>query len=158
MVRKLSVVVAVLAALVIAASAALAASPHFIGSPTITKSTTEGLTVTWKAAGLGNIASGAFLTADQVIAQSTCVNPGGKVAPGQPLVFQDVQGPTTQIPPSNGQITFTVTLPPPPTPSSSDVCPNGNWSVRLDSLTYVNVVVHIQQDGQDILTGSLGNL
>jgi len=69
-----------------------------------------------------------------------------------------VTGPTTQIPPSNGNITFTVTLPPPPTPRSRDVCPNGNWSVRLDSLTYVGVEVHIQQGGVDILTGSLGTI
>ncbi len=62
------------------------------------------------------------------------------------------------IAPHNGQITFTMTIPPPPTPSSSVVCPNGNWSVRLTSLTYVNVVVHIQQNSADILTGNLGTI
>ena len=157
--RRLSVpLLALLLTLSLGAQAALAASPHFIGDPMISKSTTSGLTVTWKAAGLGNLPSDAFLTATSVEAQYTCVNKGGNVAPGQPLVFEDVTGPTTTIPPSNGQITFTVTLPPPPTPSSADVCPNGNWSVRLDSLTYFGVVVHIQQNGVDILTGDLGTI
>jgi hypothetical protein len=156
--RLLVVPLVVAAALVLSVGQAVAVSPHVIGDPVITKSAQTGLTVTWKAAGLGNVASGAFLTADSVVAQSTCVNKGGNVAPGQPLVIQDVTGPTTQIPPSNGQITFTVNLPPPPTPSSQDVCPNGNWSVRLDSLTYVNVVLHIQQGGVDILTESLGTI
>lgn len=156
--RASTVLLAMLLVSTLGASAALAVSPHFIGDPTISKSTTTGLTVTWKAAGLGNVASAAFLTADRVEATYECVNRGGNVAPGQPLVFEDVTGPTTNIPPSNGQITFTVTLPVPPTPSSRDVCPNGNWTVRLTSLTYFNVVVHIQQDGMDILTGPLGDI
>lgn len=156
--RTAMMLVPIMLVLALGATSALAQSPHFIGDPTITKSTTSGLTVTWKAAGLGNVASAAFLTADSVEATYECVNKGGNVAPGQPLVFEDVQGPTTNIPPSNGQITFTVTLPPPPTPNSRDVCPNGNWSVRLTSLTYFNVVVHIQQDGMDILTGPLGDI
>jgi hypothetical protein len=156
--RRILVLASLVLTLALGAQAAEAASPHFIGDPVITKSTETGLSVTWKAAGLGNLPSDAFLTADSVEAQYTCVNRGGNVAPGQPLVFEDVQGPTTTIPPSNGNITFTVTLPPPPTPSPALVCPNGNWSVRLDSLTYFGVVVHIQQDGVDILTGPLGTI
>jgi hypothetical protein len=155
---RVTLLVATLATLALTAQAATAVSPHFIGDPTITKSTTSGLTVTWKAAGLGNVVSGAFLTADSVTATSECVNKGGNVAPGQPIVVQNVTGPTTNIPPSNGQITFTVTLPPPPTPDPDDVCPNGNWSVRLTSLTYTNVVLHIQQGGMDILTANLGTI
>jgi hypothetical protein len=156
--RRILVLASIALTLALGAQAADAASPHFIGSPAIAKSTETGLTVTWKAAGLGNLPSGAFLTADRVEAQSTCVNPGGNVAPGQPLVFEDVQGPTTTIPPSNGNITFTVTLPPPPTPDPDDVCPNGNWSVRLDSLTYFGVVLHIQQGTTDILSADLGDI
>jgi hypothetical protein len=156
--RRILVLASIALTLALGAQAADAASQHFIGSPAIAKSTETDLTVTWKAAGLGNLPSGAFLTADRVEAQSTCVNPGGNVAPGQPLVFEDVQGPTTPIPPSNGNITFTVTLPPPPTPDPDDVCPNGNWSVRLDSLTYFGVVLHIQQGTTDILTADLGDI
>lgn len=134
------------------------ANPHFIGSPTITKSITSGLTVSWKAAGLDSLPTAAFLTADQVQAQYVCENHGGNIAPGQPQVFSNVVGPTVNIMPRNGQITFTVNLPVPPAPNPSVVCPNGNWSVDLLSLTYVNVVVHLQQNSVDILTGSLGTI
>lgn len=134
------------------------ANPHFIGSPTISKSLTAGLTVSWKAAGLDDLPTNAFLTASSVTAQYVCVNHGGNIAPGQPLVFQNVVGPTVSITPHNGQITFTVGIPPPPTPNPAVVCPNGNWSVSLLSLTFFGVVVHIQQNGVDILSANLGNI
>jgi hypothetical protein len=72
---------------------------------------------------------------------------------------QNVTGPSQNITPRNGQITFSPTIPPPPTPSSSAVCPNGNWKVILTSLTYTNVVLHIQQPpGNDVLTDNLGTI
>jgi hypothetical protein len=149
----------VVAALVFAV-AAYAESPHFIGSPSCTKNSNTGvLTCSGKAAGLGNGPTAAFLTADSVSATYECVNKGGNVAPGQPVVLQNVTGPTQNIAPRNGQITFSPTLSPPPTPSSRDACPNGNWSVRRTSLTYTNVVLHIQQPpGTDVLTFSAGTI
>jgi hypothetical protein len=149
----------VVAALIFAV-AAYAESPHFIGTPSCTKNSSTGvLTCSGKAAGLGNGPTAAFLTADSVSATYECVNKGGNVAPGQPVVLQNVTGPSQNITPRNGQITFSPTLPPPPTPSSATTCPNGNWSVRLTSLTYTNVVLHIQQPpGTDVLTASLGTI
>jgi hypothetical protein len=47
---------------------------------------------------------------------------------------------------------------PPPLPSGSQICPNPNWSVRLVSITYDNVVLHIQQNGQERLTFNFGNV
>jgi hypothetical protein len=141
------------------AAPAFAQSPHFIGTPTCTKSVTTGLTCSGKAAGLGNGPTAAFLTASSVSATYECVNKGGNVAPGQPVVEQNVQGPTQNITPRNGQISFSPTIPPPPTPSSSTTCPNGNWRVRLTSLTYNDVVLHIQQPpGTDVLTFSFGTI
>jgi hypothetical protein len=141
------------------APTAVAASPHFIGTPTCDKSTTTGLTCSGKAAGLGNGPTAAFLTADSVTATYECVNKGGNVAPGQPVVLQDVTGPTQTITPHNGQITFSPTIPPPTPPSAKTECPNGNWTVRLTSLTYTNVVLHIQQPpGTDVLTFSFGTI
>jgi len=145
--------------LVLSVSAAFAQSPHFIGTPTCTKSVSTGLTCSGKAAGLGNGPTLAFLTADSVTATFVCVNHGGNVAPGQPIVTQNVTGPTETIAPHNGQITFSPTIPPPPTPSAKTECPNGNWTVRLTSLTYTNVVLHIQQPpGTDVLTFSFGTI
>ncbi|MFD8373501.1 hypothetical protein ACFV2Z_22445 [Streptomyces sp. NPDC059688] len=138
---------------------AAAQSPHFIGDVTRMKSLTTGLRCSGKAAGLGNAPTGAFLTASSVEAEYVCVNRGGNVAPGQGTEFQNVVGPTQTIRPRNGQITFTnVTIRPPETPSAREVCPNGNWTVHLIGLTYNDVVLHIQQNGTDILTRDLGDI
>jgi hypothetical protein len=160
--RKLRFSVAVLSAALSAlifASVAVAQSPHFIGTPSCTKSVTTGLTCSGKAAGLGNEPANVFLTADSVTATYECVNKGGNVAPGQPVVTQNVTGPTETIAPHNGQITFSATLPVPTPPSAATECPNGNWRVRLTSLTYTNVVLHIQQPaGVEILSFNFGTI
>jgi hypothetical protein len=157
---RLIVSIAVLAVtgLLLAASAS-ADSAHFIGTPTCTKSLTSGLTCSGKAAGLGNGPTAAFLTAESVSATYECVNKGGNVAPGQPVVLSNVTGPKQTIAPHNGQITFSPNLPPPPTPSAATECPNGNWSVHLTSLTYTNVVLHIEQPpGTEVLSFSFGTI
>ena len=44
-------------------------------------------------------------------------------------------------------------------PSAATECPNGNWKVVLTSLTYTDVVLHVQQPpGTDVLTDSLGTI
>jgi hypothetical protein len=158
--KKRSVAVAALVGAIAAISAvAFAESPHFIGTPTCTKSLTSGLTCSGKAAGLGNGPTEAFLTASSISATYDCVNKGGNVAPGQPVVLQNVTGPHQEITPHNGQITFSPNIPPPQTPSSKTECPNGNWSVQITSLTYTGVVLHIQQPpGTDVLTFSFGTI
>ncbi len=140
-----------------------AASPHFIGSPAISKDLVNGLSVSWKVAGQGSFTSAAFLTASTVTANYVCVNNGSNTAPGQPLVLSNVVGPTTNIPAANGQITFTVGIPPPATPSASTECPShhegqSQWTVMLTSLTFSDVTLHIQQGGQDLLTANLGTI
>jgi hypothetical protein len=119
----------------------------------------SGLTGNGKAAGLGNGPAAAFHTADSVSATFVCQNKGGNVAPGQPVVLTNVTGPVQNITPRNRQITFSPTIPPPPTPSSASDCPNGNWKVILTSLTYANVVLHLQQaPGMEVLTFSFGTI
>ncbi|MGW0779014.1 hypothetical protein ACWD01_36720 [Streptomyces sp. NPDC002835] len=148
-----------LAATVGGMSTASAQSPHFIGDVTCTKSLTTGLRCSGKAAGLGNSATDAFLTASSVEAEYVCSNRGGNIAPGQGVEFQNVTGPVTTIQPRNGQITFrNVTIPVPETPSPQEVCPNPNWNVTLLHLTFNDVVLHIQRNGQDILTRDLGDI
>jgi len=145
---------------ILTATAAQAQSPHFVGTPSCTKSLSSGLTCSGKAAGLGNGPTAAFLTADSVTATFVCQNKGGNVAPGQPVVESNVSGPVQNITPRNGQITFSPTIPPPPTPSSAVDCPNGNWKVILTSLTYTNVVLHLQQPPgpPDTLSFSFGTI
>jgi hypothetical protein len=156
--RLIPTVLAILAAGAVAPTA-FADSPHFIGTPTCTKSVSTGLTCSGKAAGLGNGPLEAFLTADSVEATYVCVNHGGNIAPGQPIVEQEVEGPRQQITPHNGQITFSATIPVPTPPSAKTECPSGKWTVRLTSLTYTNVVLHIQQPpGTDVLTREFGTI
>lgn len=139
--------------------AAFAESAHFVGDFDISKSLTTGLTVSGKAAGLGNGPTQAFLTAESVTATYECVNKGGNVAPGQPIVMQGVTGPVQNITPRNGQITFTVNLPPPTPPSPRVECPNGNWSVRITSLTFSGVVLHVHQPATSTdLEANLGTI
>jgi len=149
---------ATIAATGLGAGTALAQSPHFVGTPSCSKSINTGLTCSGKAAGLANAPTAAFLTADSVTADYVCVNKGGNAAPGQPVVIQDVTGPTDQITPHSGQITFSSDLPVPAPPSSKVECPNAHWRVVLISLTYVNVVLHIEQNGTDILSLSFGTI
>jgi hypothetical protein len=150
--------IVVLAGLTLATSA-WAQSPHFVGTPSCTKSLAGGLTCSGKAAGLANGPTEAFLTADSVSETFVCQNKGGNVAPGQPIVTQNVTGPTETIAPHNGQITFAPNIPVPTPPSAAADCPNGNWKVVLTSLTYTNVVLHIQQPpGTDVLTDPFGDI
>jgi hypothetical protein len=144
---------------VLFATAAQAQSPHFVGTPTCTKSLSSGLTCSGKAAGLANGPTAAFLTAGSITANYVCQNKGGNVAPGQPVVTQGVTGPTQNITPRNGQITFSPTIPPPTPPSAATECPNGNWKVVLTSLTYTDVTLHVQQPpGTDVLVDNLGTI
>jgi hypothetical protein len=136
----------------------LAASPHFIGRPAIANNPNASLTANFKAAGLANIVSAAFLTSSGGTATLQCVNPGGNSPPPHQVSFGPLQGQATFITPRNGQITATVSIGPPTLPSASQICPNPNWSVVLLSLTYDNVVLHIQQNNFDILTFNFGNV
>jgi hypothetical protein len=142
----------------VSAVPALAQNPHFIGTPTITKTASGDLVVTGKAAGLGQSTVSAFLTADSVTQTVICVNHGGNTAPGQGTSTTNVVGPTEQITPRNGQITFNVTLQAPALPTAEEAgCPNGNWTVRRLSLTYTNVVLHIVQNDTE-LTYNFGTI
>jgi hypothetical protein len=149
------------ALLLMAPMLAVAASPHFIKTPTVTKNDSGDLTVKFKAAGLGNSATDVFLTASDVSADLQCVNPGGNSPPPKTAEFGPVEGPTVTVQPRNGQITASPTLPFPA--SEQDLedaadCPNPNWSVDVTNITYENVVLHIQQNGEDILTHNFGTV
>jgi hypothetical protein len=143
---------------IIAPSSVLAASPHFIGTPTIAKNPNFSLTANFKAAGLANVVTGAFLTSSGGTALLQCVNPGGNNPPPKQVSFGPLQGQLTTIQPRNGQIAASVSIGPPALPSPSQICPNPNWSVLILRLTYDNVVLHIQQQGVDILTFNFGNV
>jgi hypothetical protein len=153
--HRLTIFVAVVCAGLLATSVAFGASPHFVKGPTYT-ATTSALTASGKAAGLANAPTDAFLTANRIDVFYQCQNHGQNFAPGHPATSTGVVGPSEPITPHNGQITFSVSLAA-PTVNAADACPNKNWTVVVSRVDYVGVVLHIQQNGTDILTDAAGN-
>jgi hypothetical protein len=153
-----SLLLAVTLAASLVASPVMAASPHFIKSPTIVKNPNFSLTAKFKAAGLANVVSNVFLSSSGGTADLQCVNPGGNNPPPKRVDFGPLQGQVVAVQPNNGQITASPTLVPPPLPTAAQICPNKNWDIDILSLTYFNVVLHIQQQGTDILTFNFGNV
>lgn len=139
-------------------TAAYAANPHFIGTPKIVKNPDFSLTASFKAAGLGNVVTDIFLTSSGGVADLQCVNPGGNNPPPKRVDFGPLQGETVTVTPRNGQVTASPSIGPPPLPSAAELCPNPNWSVAINSLTYFDVELHIQQGGVDILTFDFGDV
>lgn len=129
---------------------------HFVEEVTFTLGSS--LTASGKAAGLGNLPTNGFLTASEVLVNYVCVNNGGNIAEGQPMLFQNQSGPSISITVSNGKIDFTVTLDPPPDPSPSLVCPSSSWTVQPVLYTFYNATVHIQQNGVDVLIANGGTI
>ena len=143
------------AAFVLAASPALAASPHFKkgGEPTCTFSGTTSIPVacTGTLAGLGN----ANLELDLSVsgfALYQCQNGGGNTAPGQNKVLEGPATSDTAIPASaikNGNLTFTTnpaTLTAAATVSGATAgCPNPNWSGVNPVLTLTSITLDIFQ-------------
>jgi hypothetical protein len=133
---------------------AFAVSPHFTKGPTL-EADGKTITVSGKGAGFGNAPTSAFITAD-VTQDFRCRNPGGNFAPGHAEVTESQVSPSEPIAVRNGQITFSVSLtaeqPEAPTPQEAN-CPNGNWDVvPVSPLTISNIQLHIQQNGQDLLS------
>jgi hypothetical protein len=141
------------------ASAAFADSPHFIGTPTCTKNANFSLTCSGKAVGLGNSPTAAFLTSSNVSGNLQCQNNGGNFPPPKAYDFGPLTGPSQNITPHNGTIRFSPTIGPPPLPSAGDFCPSGKtWRVVIITLTYEDVVLHIQQNGVDLLSYDFGDI
>jgi|SRR5215211_3637992 hypothetical protein len=151
--------IAASALLLMAPMLALAQNPHFIGTPTISKNSDGSLTAKFKAAGLGNSATDVFLTSSGGSADLQCVNRGQNEPAPKAFTFDDLASERVTVNPRNGQVTATTDpLGPPDLPSADEVCPNRNWTVKIESITYENVELHIQQDGVDLLNFDFGNV
>ena len=166
--RRTIIAVAVVFALGMTATAALAASAHFKhgGEPVCTITgggTSQTVTCTGTLAGLGN---------EDLVVETTvsgfavyqCQNQGGNIAPGQNKVLTGpVTAPTT-VPASaikNGNVTFTTNpavLTAPSTVSGTQAgCPNGNWTGVNPTLTVTSVRLTIAQGGVTLFTCTASN-
>ena len=140
MIRKLGILTAVLAALVLTASAVFAANPHIVGG-----TTTSGLTISGKIAGLGNGYAGTALsgTANATF-DIQCSNPQGKLAPGQQGVTGSLSGSgALDSVDANGTYNFHITFTIVTSPAKAFGCPNNQWTATAVnvSLTLTSLVL-----------------
>jgi hypothetical protein len=158
--RTSFVVLAVVAAIGMTASVALASSVHLKGGPNAKPSFTDGglfLSASGELSGLGNADVKITLTATGNVT-STCTNNGGNAAPGQnpaPITLSGTQEiPKTEI--KNGTTPFNVsTTSAPATIAGAPDCANSNWTESIDSLSFTSATLTVEQPpGTVVLTVS----
>ena len=141
--KRYLVLFAVAAVAVLAFSpAASAQSGHFVGTPTCTDEGTF-LECTGKVAGLGGTTFRIDVSASGV-ADVTCTNPGGQVAPGQSFSFAGAGSTGDQLTPRNGQFRFTVTTISPTAPPGS--CPNPMWTATVTDVHFTAATLTLFED------------
>ena len=134
--RSLFTLLAVVGVAALAATSAIAASPHFIGTPSATVSGNS-LTVTFKAAGLGNTSETAtFNLSGDVSVFSRCYNRGGNKPQADNKQETIAVNQTETFDVTNGQTTGSFTV----TPLSTLTCP-GNQVVRIESVDFSDLVL-----------------
>jgi hypothetical protein len=144
--------------LILAPSIAMAqqGNAHFVGSGKATANPDHSVTVTFKIAGL---AAGSFtsvtLAASDVTANVQCVNPGGNNPPPKQT---DVGALTTTgsfgPAPKNGNLIGQITLGPPTISAEQADCPNPNWTVTINSVTYTGLSLSSPTAGTGTVTPS----
>jgi hypothetical protein len=129
--RSLIVATAVFATLLIGSAAAMADSPHIIGSPT-TSVSGNSLTFSASVAGLGNASTADFDWNGTIDVSSRCyTKSGNKPQAANKQETINVDATTTSIVGRNGRATASLTV----TPLSTLSCPPGQ-NVVIESLTY----------------------
>ena len=126
------------ALLILAAQPAFAVSPHFINASASLSGTN--LVVSWKEAGLGNNQLINYTASATATATYVCVNRGGAnpSAANKTTVTAPVSATGTFNSGKNGQVTASLTIPPPG--PGSFTCPPGQ-SRELASATYSNAAI-----------------
>ena len=134
------------------------ASPHFIKTPTIEKNSNFSLTAHFNATGLANLSTTALLISSGGDSGLICANLQQKGYPSKLYNFNELKGPALTIKPVDGNISNSSIIGPPQLPSASDFCSISALNVKIVSITYEGVVLHIQQNGADVLTFNFGNV
>jgi hypothetical protein len=135
------------------ATAALAQSGHFVGTPTCTDVGTQ-LECSGKVAGLGGVRFRIEVSVEDAVASVECENPAGNVAPGQSFSF-DPLGSTGEIrTPRNGQFKFRLSTDEPSAPAGS--CPNSKWTATVTDVEFSGLAtLTLFEDGSESDTVSV---
>ena len=128
--RSLIVLIAIAVSAAVTASTAVATSPHFIGTPSANVSG-DTITVKFKAAGLGNVATADFSLDGTVDVFSRCYNRGGNKPQADNKQETINVNMTTTFPVRNGQTTGEFNI----TPLSTLTCP-GNQVVVIEEISW----------------------
>jgi hypothetical protein len=94
---------------------------------------------------LGNEDLTATLTATG-IADVTCTNPAGNVAPGQ-RTSVTTTGTQSDIEVKNGRATFNVTTAEPGPLNPAEVCPNRKWTATITDVEFTSATLTLIQGG-----------
>ena len=134
------------------------ANPSFVETPTIEKNSNSGLTANFNATGLKNQVTTAILSSSGGDAGLTCVDLSGKGSAPKLFSFNAQQGHELTIQPVNGEISNSSTMDPPQLPSTSEFCFVSALNIEIESITYEDVVLHIKQNGVDVLRFDFGSV
>ena len=142
MIRRIAFVfVSAAAGVLLAATSALADSPHFLFADNSVSSTTGALTTSFKDAGLGTGTTSIqiTLTVNNATAVYQCFNNGGNhPKAGNKETVSTSLTTTGTFPVRNGQTTASLTVGPPS--QGSFACPSGQ-SLFLQAVTYTGTTV-----------------
>ena len=128
--RRFTVAAVAVVASLAFASVAVAANPHFIGTPTIAKSGNS-LIVNFKAAGLGNVPSATFSLTGTVNVSSRCYTKSNNKPQAANKQETIAVSSTGTFPVRNGQTTGTLSV----SGRSTLTCPPGQ-RVVIESMSY----------------------
>jgi hypothetical protein len=134
------------------------ASPRFIETPTIEKNSNSSLTADFNATGLPNLVTTTYLSSAGGDSGLKCVDLQQQGPPSKLFSFNALKGQEVAIQPVNGEISNSSTIGPPQLPSASDFCFISALNIEIESITYEKVVLHLQQNGQNVLTFDFGDV
>jgi len=130
MIRKLSIALVVMTALVITVGSTLAANAHFIGTPQLTQ-TSSSIDISASVAGLGNAAGATFNLSGTVNVSSRCYTRKGNTPQAANKQENIAVNDTDTFPVRNGRTDISFSI----SPLSTLTCPGGQHVV-IESVTY----------------------
>lgn len=147
---------------VLALASTMIMAPVFaqeIVTATIEKNSDFSLSASFHVEGAADTQTVGFLTSSGGDISFKCLKDKDKdkAPPSKETSFKGLQGESKELPFPNGQFDSSVSMDP-PSLSASDLCHNSKSNVIIESITYNDVVLHLQVDGEDEDTHEFGTV